>query len=156
MFFFLLWFAKVRDTAARKTNRGRSRKRWGRGRGENALRKTASFEPLEIFETASEKWTQQTAFLIGRHNVNCNPLISECQIPGVYKLQRSTVACKAAYLICVCSKKYPSSVFDTSSRSSTVLKLQRIIFKSKRAVSEKKNISGKREKLSCTFFSEIN
>ena len=68
--FFLLWFAKVRDTAARKTNRGRSRKRWGRGRGKNALRKTASIQPLKIFETASEKWTQQTAFLTGRHNVN--------------------------------------------------------------------------------------
>ena len=33
----------------------------------------------------------------------CRP-ISECQIPNVYKLQRSTDRCSAAYLICVCSK----------------------------------------------------
>ena len=32
---------KVRDSAAQKLNRGRKRKRWGRGRGEKAVRKTS-------------------------------------------------------------------------------------------------------------------
>ena len=36
---------KVRDSAAQKLNRGRKRKRWGRGRGEKAVRKTSP-EPL--------------------------------------------------------------------------------------------------------------
>lgn len=38
-----------------------------------------------------------------------------------------------------------------SRRSSAVLTLQRIILKSKRSVSERKNMSGKIEKIPCTF-----
>ena len=37
---------KVRDSAAQKLNRGRKRKRWGRGRGEKAVRKTS---PASLF-----------------------------------------------------------------------------------------------------------
>ena len=75
----------------------------------------------------------------------CQP-VSGCQIPSGYKLQRSTVGWNAAYLIYVRSKKYPPSVLDTSRESSTVLKLQRIILKSKRGAVSERKIFLKKEK----------
>ena len=108
----------------RKLNRGRNGKRWGRGRGQQAVRKTAcnqlSFN-FEIFETTSERRTQQTTF-ISDWPTECQP-VSGCQIPRGYELQRSTVVYNAAYLIFVRSKKISLSVFHSSSRSSAVPKL---------------------------------
>ena len=141
--FFLTWFTKWEFRAARKLNRGWNRKRWGRGRGRKAVRKTACNQPLEIFETAS-------AFLEAGSGIpdwptECQP-VSGCQIPSGYKLQRSTVGWNAAYLIYVRSKKYSPSVFDTSRKSSAVLKLQRIILKSKRGAVSERKIFLKKEK----------
>ena len=45
---FSLVVRRVRDSAARKLNRGRKRKRWGRGRGEKAVRKTSPAPPFPI------------------------------------------------------------------------------------------------------------
>jgi len=83
----------------------------------------------------------------------CQP-VSGCQIPSGHKLWRSTVSCNAACCIwpdlCLLKEKYSSSVFDTSSRSSAALKLQRTVLKSKRGVSEKG------DKLLYSFISENN
>ena len=128
-------------TATRKLNRGRNRKRWRRGRGEKAVRKTACNQPLEIFETAFAFWRQGAAVL----PTEFQP-VSWCQIPSGYKLQKSTVGWNAAYLIYVRSKKYSTSVFETSRKSSAVLKLQRIILKSKRGAVSERKIFLKKEK----------
>ena len=72
--------------------------------------------------------------------------VSWCQIPSGYKLQKSTVGWNAAYLIYVRSKKYSTSVFETSRKSSAVLKLQRIILKSKRGAVSERKIFLKKEK----------
>ena len=45
---FSLVVRRVRDSAARKLNRGRKRKRWGRGRWEKAVRKTSPAPPFPI------------------------------------------------------------------------------------------------------------
>ena len=88
---------KVRVNAVQRLDRGRNRKWLGRGEGEKAVTKTI------------RKWMQQMAFLIWLAD-----RMSTCQqISGshIYKLQRSTISCNVAYLICVHSKKYSSSVF---------------------------------------------
>ena len=48
--FFLLWFIKRSDSATQKLNWEQQRKRWGRGQGERAGRKTTCSQRLEIFK----------------------------------------------------------------------------------------------------------
>ena len=85
---------KVRVKAARKLDQGLNRKWLGRGRGRRQ------------WEKPSKKWKAFLIWLADR--------MSTCQqMSGshIYKLQRSTISCNAAYLICVHSKKYLSSEF---------------------------------------------
>ena len=78
-------------------------------------------------------------------------LVSRCQIPSRYKLQTSAILLHLTWFV-FALQIYSSSVFDMSSRSSSVLQLQRIIIlKSKCPVSEWKILS-KRIQLDLRIF----
>ena len=139
-------------TAARKLNRGRNRKRWRRGRGEKAVRKTACNQPLEIFETAFAFWTQGAAVL----PTEFQP-VSWCQIPSGYKLQKSTVGWNVAYLIYVRSKKiFNLSIWNVKKKFWSSKTPKNNSKKQARCCFWTKNISEKGENLRCTFISENN
>ena len=72
--------------------------------------------------------------------------VDGCQIPGGYKLQRSTTGWNAAYLIYVRSKKIFIIGIWHVKKISFDLKFQRIILKSKRSAVSERKIFPKKEK----------
>ena len=72
---FFFYGSQSKSYSCAKSEQRLKQKMMGQGprQWEKAVRKTvktACNQPLEIFETASKKWTRQTTFLIGWQNVN--------------------------------------------------------------------------------------
>ena len=93
--FSLLWFV---DSAPRKLNRGRKRKRWGEGGGWDKGRRQWGKPPANLQTTPKIGRSKRYSWLADRMSTSA------------YKLQRNTVGCNTAHLICVLSKK--SQYFD--------------------------------------------
>ena len=64
---FFFYGSQSKSYSCTKSEQRSKQKMIGQGprQWEKAVRKTACNQPLEILETASKKWTKQTAFLIG-------------------------------------------------------------------------------------------
>ena len=115
----------------------------GGGEGGRQWEKPLAINPLRFLKLRPLFWKQGAAFLIGRQNVNPS---ADVRFPVGTNFKEVPSRWNAAYLIYVHSKKYSPSVFDTSRKSSAVLKLQRIILKSKRGAVSERKIFLKKEK----------